>query len=298
VDFKINQREQDALKGLPYLPRLVYLEALRPYMDYATGIVGIKRGISYQSLREELYIEPHPGYTNSGSPSKQQIRRAIDTLVRAGLLCVQSEGKKLILKCELASSDYSAQNKPGTNPTHQADTKPARENNNKTNNYKSRDQQADIANEAQPGTPPVSDINYIFVCDAFKKFWQLYPIKQSKPNALDAFKALSPSEELFHEIMSALEAQIIYRKKAIEHSVWMPQWKLAANWIKQRSWEDEQPQEIFLSGETSNANNHKQSRTKDILWESCKDAFLSEDDDDDEQHNTIININAYRNKAN
>lgn len=297
MDFKINQQEQGALKGLPYLPRLAYLEAVRPYMDYATGIVGIKRGISYQSLREELYIEPHPGYTNSGSPSKQQIRRAIDTLVRAGLLCVQSEGKKLILKCELASKDNCAQNKPGTNPTHQPDTKPARENNNKTNNYKSNDQQASTANETQPGTPPVSDINYIYVCDAFKKFWQLYPIKQSKPNALDAFKALSPSEELFFEIMSSLEAQIIYRKKAIEHSAWMPQWKLPANWIKQRSWEDELPPEIFLSGETSNADNRKQSRTKDILWESCKDAFLSEEDDD-EHHSTIININAYRNKAN
>ena len=73
MDYRINQQERAALKGIPHLPRLLYLEGIRPYMDYGTGIVGIKRGISYQSLGEELYVEPHVGYA-SGSPSKQQLR--------------------------------------------------------------------------------------------------------------------------------------------------------------------------------------------------------------------------------
>src|SRR3990167_10495810 len=102
MDFKINQQERDALKGLPHLARLAYFEAIRPYMDFDTGIVGIKRGISYQSLGEELYVESHVGYV-SGSPSKQQLRRALKTLERASLISIQSVGKKLILKCELAS---------------------------------------------------------------------------------------------------------------------------------------------------------------------------------------------------
>src|SRR3990167_6111637 len=42
------------------------------------------------------------GYV-SGSPSKQQLRRALKTLERASLISIQSVGKKLILKCELAS---------------------------------------------------------------------------------------------------------------------------------------------------------------------------------------------------
>ena len=121
MDFKINQAERDALNGLPHLPRLVYL-VLRPYMDYSAGIVGIKRGISYQALREELYVEPHKGY-KSGSPSKDQMRRAIKTLERAGLISIQSEGKKLILKCELASWDFSDQNKVATKPPQEVATK-------------------------------------------------------------------------------------------------------------------------------------------------------------------------------
>src|SRR3990167_579351 len=132
--FQINQYERDALKGLPHLPRLVYLEAIRPYMDYAAGIVGIKRGISYQSLREELYVEPHRGYV-SGSPSKDQMRRALKTLERAGLLSIQSEDKKLILKCELAKWDYSTQNKVATKAPQQLNTPVNTKNKIKTSGY-------------------------------------------------------------------------------------------------------------------------------------------------------------------
>ncbi|OGT42754.1 MAG: hypothetical protein A3F13_02255 [Gammaproteobacteria bacterium RIFCSPHIGHO2_12_FULL_40_19] len=78
-------------------------------MDYSTGIVGIKCGLSYQSLREELYVETQRGKTG-GSPSKEQMRRVLKTLERAGLISIQSESKKLILKCEVATWDFSTQN--------------------------------------------------------------------------------------------------------------------------------------------------------------------------------------------
>ena len=37
----INHYEQSALKGLPYLQQLTYLNGLKPYVDYQTEIIGI-----------------------------------------------------------------------------------------------------------------------------------------------------------------------------------------------------------------------------------------------------------------
>ncbi|HHS5297144.1 TPA: protein LvrA [Legionella pneumophila] len=56
-----NAHELAALLELPYIQRLVYLMGIRPYMDRQSCIVGIKRRISYQSLRETLYVGPIAG---------------------------------------------------------------------------------------------------------------------------------------------------------------------------------------------------------------------------------------------
>ena len=82
--LKITSQELSALMGLPYLQQVTYLLGIRPYMDATTSLVGIKRGISYQSLAETLYVEPHQGI-QSGSPSRQQLRRVIKALERAGI---------------------------------------------------------------------------------------------------------------------------------------------------------------------------------------------------------------------
>ena len=121
-DMIINHYEQSALKRLPYLQQLTYLNELKPYVDYQTEIIGIKRRVSYQSLSEELYIEPHQGYVQSGSPSKNQIRRALSELGKAGLIEIQSLDKQLIFKCLLLDRNNSVQNKVDTNPTHQPAT--------------------------------------------------------------------------------------------------------------------------------------------------------------------------------
>ncbi|HCA7697402.1 TPA: hypothetical protein MX450_006729, partial [Pseudomonas aeruginosa] len=59
--FQINDEEREALRGLPMLAREIYVFALRPFMDFATGVVGERRGISWKSIAEELYVEPHQG---------------------------------------------------------------------------------------------------------------------------------------------------------------------------------------------------------------------------------------------
>jgi hypothetical protein len=61
MDFVINGVELEALSGLLHIQQLAYLRGIRPYMDVKTGLVGIKRRISYQSISEQLYIEPHQG---------------------------------------------------------------------------------------------------------------------------------------------------------------------------------------------------------------------------------------------
>lgn len=109
----LNTKELEAMVGIQHLQKLVYTHGIRPYMDFATGIVGIKRGISWQSISEALYVEPAAGI-KGGSPKKHPIRTAVDGLVRVGLLQPMSTPKKLIFKCLLAETDISKQNKDGT----------------------------------------------------------------------------------------------------------------------------------------------------------------------------------------
>jgi hypothetical protein len=118
----LSDEELQALEGLPHLHRCLYIFGIRRYMDYQTGITGIKREISYKSLSEEVYVNPHQGFKNTGSLSRDQIKRALIVLEQAGLIkrksIVTKEEKQLILECELAKSAKSIQNKPAPNPPH------------------------------------------------------------------------------------------------------------------------------------------------------------------------------------
>lgn len=105
MDFCINDEELSALCGLPHIQQLAYLRGIRPYMDVQTGVVGIKRGISYQSISEQLYVESHQGI-KSERFLRTQVRRASPGLEGVGLIGLQSQGLKLILKCHLATRGY------------------------------------------------------------------------------------------------------------------------------------------------------------------------------------------------
>lgn len=106
-------QEQEAMIGMPHLQCLLYIFGLRPHMDFSTGIVGLARGVSWQSLREALYVEPAAGI-KGGSPSKDQLRGAAKGLERAGLIKSKSTREKLIFECLLAQTDKNAQNKVTT----------------------------------------------------------------------------------------------------------------------------------------------------------------------------------------
>ncbi|HHF0526005.1 TPA: hypothetical protein ACPHXX_001331 [Legionella anisa] len=121
MDFMVNSEELEAIYGLPHAQQLAYLRGIRPYMDVKTGLVGIKRRISFQSIAEQIYIQPHQG-VKSEKYSRAQIRRALSALERVGLISLQSEELQLILKCNLATLGYFTENKVVTNPSQKAVT--------------------------------------------------------------------------------------------------------------------------------------------------------------------------------
>lgn len=111
--------ELDALSGLPHAAFRLYVAGLRPHMDYASGVVGDARRISWQMLRELMYVEPHKGLEDSGTPSLGRVRRAMDWLIRAGLvedIGSKERGEAIIFRLVFALTDSSEQKKPGKNP--------------------------------------------------------------------------------------------------------------------------------------------------------------------------------------
>lgn len=120
----VSNEELDALQGLPLGAQVLYLRELRRHMDYATGVVGVARRISWQGLGEALYVEPHPGLKDSGSPGREQVRRLVKWLEKARLVRPISDmvGKQLIFRLPLAVSDDSVQKQADRNPTETRQT--------------------------------------------------------------------------------------------------------------------------------------------------------------------------------
>lgn len=278
----VNTNELSALMGLPYIQQSAYLLGIRPYMDRNTFLVGVKRKISYQQLAEALYVEPHQGFEHSGSPSRPQLRRIIYALERAGLVEIKSIGKQLILKCLLANSDLSAQNKPDTNPTHQPSTNPNDKNNIKSSSYDKKYQKPSTGQNTKPDTPHNSKDLFIFLQQQFENFWSLYPLKQDRTKAWREFASLKPDAQLVEQILTALQAQINNREEIEFIGEWLPNWKYPATWLARKCWNDElltlKTQEE-QQNEANKARSRKKSAT-DILTESCKDANFDFDFDE------------------
>ncbi len=271
MDFLfINTHELSALSGLPHIQRLTYLFGIRPYIDLKTLTVGVKRKISYQSLSEALYVEPHQGI-QSGSPSKQQLRRAIKGLELAGLIQIQSTRENLILKCLLADRDNSVSNKADTKPTSLTDIsippqKPA-----VARTFNDIPQKANRGKTAKPGIPQNSDHNFIFLCNKFEKFWSSYPQQVYEAKAWEAFQVLNPDDILFSQIMTNLKTQVSHYQKLQKAGQWVPAWRYPGNWLKNQCWNDELIP--VITQEQSNEN-HERTHTKkssfDAFWNSCK----------------------------
>lgn len=278
METTYSKEELRTLRGLPHLQRLIYAFALRPYVDYKTGIVGIKRGISYQSIAEELYIEPHVGMQHTGSPSKQKIRRALQGLIKAELISSIKHEKKLVFKCSLLTRDESAQNKAGTNTIPQAVPSNSQNVIYFSGNYAEQAKKVDTSESAQVGTPLNNNI-YIFLLSAFEKFWDAYPVKRSREAAWDSFQKLSLDEALLQTLLTALEQQKQARIEAEKYKQWLPNWKNPANWLREKCWQDEIKIEKSQGKNYANKqSNFSKLSGSALLWESCRGAFDDEQD--------------------
>lgn len=122
MGIHLNDEELLALTGLPDIHIRLYIFGIRRYMDYTNGVVGVKRRISYQSLSEVLYIEPIRGVKTPQKLSRSQLRRAVKSLERAGLILIKSHRLQLVLECLLAKQDRFIQIKADTKPTQSAVT--------------------------------------------------------------------------------------------------------------------------------------------------------------------------------
>ncbi|HHG8515340.1 TPA: hypothetical protein ACPYPU_001128 [Legionella pneumophila] len=291
--FTVNDKELDALCGLSYIQQITYLRGIRPYMDRNTFEVGIKRRISYQSLAEVLYIEPHQGITESGSPSRQQIRRAVKGLERSGLIVIQSFDKHLILKCLLADISYCVQNKPGTNPTQQADTKPHSVTPVNTRGSEDTEVKADIDKTLKADTPLIKENNYIYLLQRFDHFWRMYPEKKSRERAFEIFTQINPDEPLLQCILQALYQQITAREAKEAHGEWVPAWKFPANWLSQKCWEDEVKIELTQEKRNEKRGTNTKSGAIDPFWNPETGETASTDEDEYKQSN-VINLQCYR----
>jgi hypothetical protein len=285
MDFVISDNELAVLCGLPHSQQLAYLRGVRPYMDVHTGLVGIKRGISYQSIAEQLYVEAHQGI-KSESYSRAQVRRALSGLERAGLIQLQSHEMKLILKCNLASRPYSVQNKAVTKPSHQAVMEPLSQLTEINENLSHEALKADIGKTAKAVTP-LKDNNYIYLLSQFEKFWSLYPEKKSKHKAQAAFEQLNPDTTLFEQLIQALQTQVNHVDAMQLRGTWVPPWKYPANWLIQRCWEDELSTDALQ--ETSHAEHTKHTRQRN----TTTDMFCPPCDVEEPERNNVIQFQRY-----
>lgn len=291
MDFVINSEEIGALYGLLHAQQIMYLRGIRPFMDVKSGLVGIKRRISLQSLAEELYVEPHPGI-RSEKYSRAQVRRALAALERSGLITLQSENKQLILKCNLAKLGYFSQNKPVTNQSYETITTNLELN---PLNQKVKEDYIDNSvtlNHQKADTPLIKDNINIYLLQQFEFFWSLYPEKKSRERTFQIFKQISPDKNLLQKIVQSLKNQI----KAYQHKEargeWVPPWKFPANWLLQKCWEDEikitKKQEKINE---KNGGNH--NTTLDPFWNPKTEAPTGNGKDEFNQSN-VVKFQCYR----
>lgn len=70
----------------------------------------------------------------------------------------------------------------------------------------------------------------------FGEFWEVYPRKESKQSALNAFKKLKPDDELLAVMLNALEIQKKSEQWQKDKGQFIPH---PSTWLNQKRWEDE-----------------------------------------------------------
>ncbi|HAT2150154.1 TPA: Vir protein [Legionella pneumophila] len=233
MDFLfVTTYELDALSEIPLMQRVVYLMGIRPYMDRKTFMVGIKRKISYQSLRETLYVAPIKG-VKTGCPSHQQMKRVIKSLARQGIIEIRSTTKNLIVKCLLANPhepiELENKSQPEANPSTQAEQNQSLP----SKNLKSINPGKSSYSKSDFKAQPSSSLKDLY--QKFEQFWQLYPLPSYKSEAWKQFQQIAPDERLFAKILDGLQEQLIKANRSGAY------WPYPASWLGDKQWTDQKP---------------------------------------------------------
>lgn len=200
--------EFEMLEGRrPELFKLYFM--IKKHMDFATGIVGLKRGISHQSLKEEMWLEAEKG-VKTKQFSKHAIIRMQQRLEAFGLLQRISTEDKLIFKLPLARTDKSAPKKAASRPLGYPDI-PENEKNFIDSVFVERcDKKSASATNPKAATPPRSYFlnNIISTKQETKKAKNFYNGKKEE----------KPHDRITSQYAKQIEA---YERKS-GRSVWPP----------------------------------------------------------------------------
>lgn len=154
MSVRLDNEELELLSGhgasaLSHAAKLAYILGIRPHMDYATGIVGHKRKVSYQSLAELLEFSPVRGSQRKEQRFNREALRAIfRELERVGLIrWIKNEDRCLFFECLVAHRDSSPEmrSNPRTTPSS-----------NPMNNPPKPSNGAGLIGIAQPHEPPTT----------------------------------------------------------------------------------------------------------------------------------------------
>lgn len=129
--FRINDAELDALQGEGADLFQLYVGAIRPRMDFKTGIVGRRVRISYQALKEWTERAGRSG-VRFLAHDKSKLQRMLARLQQLGLLRKMGGPYDLVFACPLADTDNCEQKQADTksiqteNPAKPRRSKPSR----------------------------------------------------------------------------------------------------------------------------------------------------------------------------
>ncbi len=242
-----NDREDEAMHGLPWIAQLIYLRALRPHMDYSTGIVGVARGISLKGIAETLHIEHGQGRRDAGDPSQKAVRHALELLEREGLIKKLQADRQLVFRLPLADVDSSVQKKWGRRGADVGQTKTGtpESSNGEASPEKWGRRGADHDTEKW-GTPPESGIRDKSEANAspcrageisrFAEFWDAWPKGQRKRDRHKAEQAWKR-----HGLDAMADAIIAdVQRRAVADQQWLRGYApMPTTYINGRRWEDE-----------------------------------------------------------
>lgn len=88
----------------------------------------------------------------------------------------------------------------------------------------------------------------------FDEFWETYPRKVGKNNAIKAYKKIQKIEETHPVIIEAIQLQKLEKKVLLENDRFCPEWPHPATWLNGGRWMDEVEVDLHLQISDSKKN--------------------------------------------